>query len=82
MTPSMKIFAIGAIPCIAVTGTAVAGSYGTRQDLVNTAVAAGSFDTLVAAVKAARWSIRLKELVHSLCSLQLTKHLQSYLQVA
>jgi len=54
MTPSMKFFAIAAIPCIAFTGTAVAGSYGTKQDLVDTAVAAGSFDTLVAAANSVR----------------------------
>ena len=45
--------ALTAIVAIATAAPSIAGSYGEQQDIVDTAVAAGSFETLVAAVTAA-----------------------------
>ena len=53
MIRSIKTLAVAALACVAITGTAVAGSYSAKKDIVDTAVSAGSFETLVAAVKAA-----------------------------
>lgn len=53
MFKSIKSVAIAALACVAITGTAVAGNYGAKKDIVDTAVSAGSFETLVTAVKAA-----------------------------
>ena len=53
MIRSIKTLAVAALACVAITGTAVAGSYSAKKDIVDTAVSAGSFETLVTAVKAA-----------------------------
>jgi hypothetical protein len=50
------------------------------KDIVDTAVAAGAFSTLVTAVKAAGLVDTLKVQDPLLCSHQLMKHLQSYPQ--
>ena len=52
MLRSLKTAAITTIALVAVSFGAHAGSYG-KKDIVDTAVSAGSFSTLVAAVKAA-----------------------------
>ena len=54
-TNKFRTVATGAIAAmfVLVGGTAVAGSYGAKKDIVDTAVSAGSFNTLVTAVQAA-----------------------------
>jgi len=53
MIRSLKSTLIASAACLALVGAAHAGSYGTKKDIVDTAVSAGSFNTLVTAVKAA-----------------------------
>lgn len=50
--PSLKTLALAAAALL-IAGTALAGHHEKKADIVDTAVAAGSFDTLVTAVKAA-----------------------------
>jgi uncharacterized surface protein with fasciclin (FAS1) repeats len=50
---SFKTLLTGAAMCALFTFTASADHHGAKKDIVDTAVAAGSFNTLVAAVKAA-----------------------------
>jgi len=50
---SLKAFLSGAVACALLTFNAAADHHGAKKDIVDTAVAAGSFNTLVAAVKAA-----------------------------
>lgn len=53
------IFALTSATALAAT-TAIAGSYGSKKDIVDTAVNAGTFETLVAAVSAAELVDTLK----------------------
>ena len=53
MIRSLKNVFLSSAVCLALVGAAHAGSYGTKKDIVDTAVSAGSFNTLVAAVQAA-----------------------------
>ena len=53
MIRSLKNVLLASAACLALVGAANAGSYGTKKDIVDTAVSAGSFTTLVTAVKAA-----------------------------
>jgi uncharacterized surface protein with fasciclin (FAS1) repeats len=50
---SLKTLITGAFACALLTFNASADHHGAKKDIVDTAVAAGSFNTLVAAVKAA-----------------------------
>jgi len=50
---SLKTLITGAFACALLTFNAGADHHGAKKDIVDTAVAAGSFNTLVAAVKAA-----------------------------
>jgi uncharacterized surface protein with fasciclin (FAS1) repeats len=50
---SLKTFLTGTMACALLTFTATADHHGAKKDIVDTAVGAGSFNTLVAAVKAA-----------------------------
>jgi uncharacterized surface protein with fasciclin (FAS1) repeats len=50
---SLKTLLTGAAMCALLTFNANADHHGAKKDIVDTAVAAGSFNTLVAAVKAA-----------------------------
>ncbi len=54
---SRRLLALGAVLVFAVSGAAMAGSYGAKKtaqkDIVDTAVAAGDFNTLAAALQAA-----------------------------
>jgi uncharacterized surface protein with fasciclin (FAS1) repeats len=50
---SLKTFLTGTMACALLTFTASADHHGAKKDIVDTAVGAGSFNTLVAAVKAA-----------------------------
>ena len=52
MFRTMKTMLIASVTALALTGAAHAGNYG-EKDIVDTAVANGSFNTLVTAVKAA-----------------------------
>lgn len=51
MLKTLKALMVATAACFALTGAAQAGGY--KKDIVDTAVSAGSFQTLVAAVKAA-----------------------------
>ena len=53
MTKINRNIALALIGVLAISAPVLAGSYGKKADIVDTAVAAGSFDTLVAAVQAA-----------------------------
>lgn len=53
MFRGIKVLAVAALACVAISGTAVAGSHSAKKDLLDMAVAAGSFESLVIAVKAA-----------------------------
>jgi len=53
MIRSLKNALLASAACLALMGAAHAGSYGMKKDIVDTAVSAGSFNTLVTAVKAA-----------------------------
>ncbi len=50
---SLKTLLTGAFACACLTFTASADHHGAKKDIVDTAAGAGSFNTLVAAVKAA-----------------------------
>ena len=50
---SLKSLLTGALACALLTCSASADHHGAKKDIVDTAVAAGNFTTLVAAVKAA-----------------------------
>jgi len=53
MIRNLKNALLASAACLALVGAAHAGSYGMKKDIVDTAVSAGSFNTLVTAVKAA-----------------------------
>ena len=53
MIRSLKNTFLASAACLALVGAAYAGSYGMKKDIVDTAVSAGSFNTLVTAVQAA-----------------------------
>ena len=75
----MKKYLLGALLTFSVAGTQAADLK--SQDIVDVAVGAGSFKTLVAAVKAADLVGTLKGTVHLLFLLPQMKHSASCLKV-
>jgi len=60
MMRTLKSAVLSAVAALVIVGVAQAGSYGTKKDIVDTAVSNGSFNTLVAAVTAAELVDTLK----------------------